>query len=211
MPSKLGTHIGALRDDGAVLDLAAADPALAGGHMPSFIAGGAAALQARPAALAEGAGGGGCHPLRADPPAGEERLLRRQELPRACEGIRRLRLRRQQQGGGAGGAGGVHQARHRRHPDRRDHPGASRSQQLGRLRGRAGGGDRHGGRGIPRRRRAASTSSATPSSTTSPRGPAAQAPAMDHRQGHRRLLPDGPGDPDRATSADPGAAHRSPM
>ena len=44
-PQRLGTHIGALRDDGAVLDLAAADPALAGGHMPSFIAGGAAALR----------------------------------------------------------------------------------------------------------------------------------------------------------------------
>ena len=51
-PSKLGTHIGALRDDGAVLDLAAADPALAGGHMPSFIAGGAAALQHAKAAVA---------------------------------------------------------------------------------------------------------------------------------------------------------------
>ena len=44
-PQRLGTHIGALREDGAVLDLAAADPALAGGHMPSFIAGGAAALR----------------------------------------------------------------------------------------------------------------------------------------------------------------------
>ena len=42
-PSKLGTHIGALRDDGAVLDLAAADPALAGGHMPSYSAGSTAA------------------------------------------------------------------------------------------------------------------------------------------------------------------------
>ena len=51
-PSKLGTHIGALREDGAVLDLAAADPALAGGHMPSFIAGGAAALQHARAAVA---------------------------------------------------------------------------------------------------------------------------------------------------------------
>src|SRR4051794_24017028 len=50
-PSKLGTHIGALREDGVVLDLAAADPALAGGHMPSFIAGGAAALQHAKAAV----------------------------------------------------------------------------------------------------------------------------------------------------------------
>src|SRR4051794_19365647 len=59
-PHRLGTHIGALREDGAVLDLAAADPALAGGHMPSFIAGGAAALQhakdaAARAPVAEGA------------------------------------------------------------------------------------------------------------------------------------------------------------
>ena len=112
-PSKLGTHIGALRDDGAVLDLAAADPALAGGHMPSFIAGGAAALQHAKAAVAKAPVAEGAVALRADPAAAEERLLRRQELPRACEGIRRLRLRRQQQGGGAGGAGGLQQARHR--------------------------------------------------------------------------------------------------
>jgi 2-keto-4-pentenoate hydratase/2-oxohepta-3-ene-1,7-dioic acid hydratase in catechol pathway len=59
-PQRLGTHIGALREDGAVLDLAAADPALAGGNMPAFIAGGAAALQhakaaATKAPVAEGA------------------------------------------------------------------------------------------------------------------------------------------------------------
>lgn len=51
-PQKLGTHIGALREDGAVLDLAAVDPALAGGNMPAFIAGGAPALQHARAALA---------------------------------------------------------------------------------------------------------------------------------------------------------------
>src|ERR687889_200789 len=52
-PQRLGTHIGALREDGAVLDLAAADPALAGGHLPSLIAGGAAALQHARDAAAE--------------------------------------------------------------------------------------------------------------------------------------------------------------
>jgi 2-keto-4-pentenoate hydratase/2-oxohepta-3-ene-1,7-dioic acid hydratase in catechol pathway len=52
-PEKLGTHIGALREDGAVLDLAAADPALAGGNMPAFIAGGAAALNHAKAAMAK--------------------------------------------------------------------------------------------------------------------------------------------------------------
>ncbi|WP_243634578.1 fumarylacetoacetate hydrolase family protein [Roseicella frigidaeris] len=51
-PHKLGTHLGALREDGAVLDLAAVDPALAGGNMPAFIAGGAPALQHARAALA---------------------------------------------------------------------------------------------------------------------------------------------------------------
>ena len=59
-PNTIGTHIGALREDGAVLDLAKVDPALAGGNMPAFISGGAAALEhARKAALtapvAEGA------------------------------------------------------------------------------------------------------------------------------------------------------------
>jgi 2-keto-4-pentenoate hydratase/2-oxohepta-3-ene-1,7-dioic acid hydratase in catechol pathway len=59
-PNTVGTHIGALREDGAVLDLAAVDAALAGGNMPAFISGGAAALDhARKAALtapvAEGA------------------------------------------------------------------------------------------------------------------------------------------------------------
>ncbi len=44
-PNTVGTHIGALRADGAVLDLAAVDPALAGGNMPAFISGGAAALE----------------------------------------------------------------------------------------------------------------------------------------------------------------------
>ena len=58
--NQVGTHIGALRVDGAVLDLAAVDPALAGGNMPAFISGGAAALNhARTAAVtapvAEGA------------------------------------------------------------------------------------------------------------------------------------------------------------
>ena len=51
-PQKLGTHLGALREDGAVLDLAAVDPALEGGNMPAFIAGGAPALQHARAALA---------------------------------------------------------------------------------------------------------------------------------------------------------------
>jgi 2-keto-4-pentenoate hydratase/2-oxohepta-3-ene-1,7-dioic acid hydratase in catechol pathway len=50
-PHRLGTHLGALREDGAVLDLAAADPALAGGNMPAFIAGGAAALHHAQAAM----------------------------------------------------------------------------------------------------------------------------------------------------------------
>jgi 2-keto-4-pentenoate hydratase/2-oxohepta-3-ene-1,7-dioic acid hydratase in catechol pathway len=59
-PNTIGTHIGALRADGAVLDLAAVDPALEGGNMPAFISGGAAALEhAKKAALtapvAEGA------------------------------------------------------------------------------------------------------------------------------------------------------------
>jgi 2-keto-4-pentenoate hydratase/2-oxohepta-3-ene-1,7-dioic acid hydratase in catechol pathway len=53
-------RIGALRADGAVLDLAAVDPALEGGHMAALIAGGAAVLaHARAAAdrapVAEGA------------------------------------------------------------------------------------------------------------------------------------------------------------
>jgi len=51
-PDSIGTRIGALREDGAVLDLAAADRALEGGHMPSLIAGGAAVLQHARAALA---------------------------------------------------------------------------------------------------------------------------------------------------------------
>ncbi|WP_149537085.1 fumarylacetoacetate hydrolase family protein [Siccirubricoccus phaeus] len=51
-PEKLGVHLGALRADGAVLDLAAADPALAGGNMPAFIAGGAAALEHAKGAMA---------------------------------------------------------------------------------------------------------------------------------------------------------------
>ncbi len=59
-PNTIGTHIGALREDGAVLDLAKVDAALAGGNMPAFISGGAAALEhAKKAALtapvAEGA------------------------------------------------------------------------------------------------------------------------------------------------------------
>jgi 2-keto-4-pentenoate hydratase/2-oxohepta-3-ene-1,7-dioic acid hydratase in catechol pathway len=59
-PNTIGTHIGALREDGAVLDLAKVDPALEGGNMPAFISGGAAALEhAKKAALtapvAEGA------------------------------------------------------------------------------------------------------------------------------------------------------------
>jgi 2-keto-4-pentenoate hydratase/2-oxohepta-3-ene-1,7-dioic acid hydratase in catechol pathway len=59
-PNSVGLNIGALRADGAVLDLAKVDPALAGGNMPAFISGGAAALEhARSAALkapvAEGA------------------------------------------------------------------------------------------------------------------------------------------------------------
>ncbi len=40
----LGMRIGALRGDGAVLDLAAADRALEGGYMPALIAGGDAML-----------------------------------------------------------------------------------------------------------------------------------------------------------------------
>jgi 2-keto-4-pentenoate hydratase/2-oxohepta-3-ene-1,7-dioic acid hydratase in catechol pathway len=40
----IGTHIGALTADGAVLDLAAVDPALAGGNMAALAAGGAAAI-----------------------------------------------------------------------------------------------------------------------------------------------------------------------
>lgn len=40
LPGEAGTRIGALRDDDAVLDLAAVGPALAGGHLPALIAGG---------------------------------------------------------------------------------------------------------------------------------------------------------------------------
>ncbi|MCO6418504.1 fumarylacetoacetate hydrolase family protein [Siccirubricoccus sp. KC 17139] len=50
---KLGVHLGALREDGAVLDLAAADPALQGGNMPAFIAGGTAALEHARSAMAK--------------------------------------------------------------------------------------------------------------------------------------------------------------
>jgi len=41
---RVGTHIGALAADGAVLDLAAVDPALVGGNMAALAAGGAAAI-----------------------------------------------------------------------------------------------------------------------------------------------------------------------
>ena len=41
---RVGTHIGALTADGVVLDLAAVDPALAGGNMAALAAGGAAAI-----------------------------------------------------------------------------------------------------------------------------------------------------------------------
>lgn len=51
---RLEVHVGALRPaDGAVLDLAAADPALAGGNMPALIAGGEAMLRHARAAAAK--------------------------------------------------------------------------------------------------------------------------------------------------------------
>lgn len=51
---RLEAHVGALRPaDGAVLDLAAADPALAGGNMPALIAGGEAMLRHARAAAAK--------------------------------------------------------------------------------------------------------------------------------------------------------------
>jgi 2-keto-4-pentenoate hydratase/2-oxohepta-3-ene-1,7-dioic acid hydratase in catechol pathway len=51
---RLEAHIGALREgeDDAVLDLVAADPALAGGNMPALIAGGEAMLRHARAAMA---------------------------------------------------------------------------------------------------------------------------------------------------------------
>lgn len=50
---QLRHRIGALAADGAVLDLAAADPALEGGFMPGLIAGGAATLSHALAAMAK--------------------------------------------------------------------------------------------------------------------------------------------------------------
>jgi 2-keto-4-pentenoate hydratase/2-oxohepta-3-ene-1,7-dioic acid hydratase in catechol pathway len=50
---RLQLRIGALAPDGAVLDLAAADPALEGGFMPALIAGGSAALHHAQAAAAK--------------------------------------------------------------------------------------------------------------------------------------------------------------
>lgn len=52
-PGHLAQHIGALNDAGQVLDLAAADPGLAGGSMVGLIAGGAAALDHARAAAAK--------------------------------------------------------------------------------------------------------------------------------------------------------------
>ncbi|MBX6741494.1 MAG: fumarylacetoacetate hydrolase family protein [Acetobacteraceae bacterium] len=49
----LATRIGALREDGAVLDLAGADPALEGGSMAALIAGGEAMLRHARAAAAK--------------------------------------------------------------------------------------------------------------------------------------------------------------
>ncbi len=52
-PGMVAHHIGALDAAGAVLDLAAADPALAGGNMPAFIGGVAAMLERAKAAAAK--------------------------------------------------------------------------------------------------------------------------------------------------------------
>jgi 2-keto-4-pentenoate hydratase/2-oxohepta-3-ene-1,7-dioic acid hydratase in catechol pathway len=51
-PNSVAHHIGALRADGAVLDLAAVDAALAGGNMPAFISGGAVMVDRARAAAA---------------------------------------------------------------------------------------------------------------------------------------------------------------
>ena len=53
LKDSVGHRIGALREDGAVLDLAAADRALEGGYMPALIAGGEALMRHARAALAQ--------------------------------------------------------------------------------------------------------------------------------------------------------------
>ena len=75
--------------------------------------------RAMPATLAPHRAGCGAAG-RADPPAAPQHLLRRQELPRARQGVRRQRLRQQRQG-------------RRRHPQRAD-----LFQQGARVRDRAG-------------------------------------------------------------------------
>ena len=63
----------------------------------------------------------------------------------------------------------------------------------------------HGGRGIKAADALRHVFGYTIVNDVTARDPAAQAPAMDDRQGHRRLLPDGPGDPDGGRGADPKA------
>ena len=94
---------------------------------------------------ADGARRGPAH--GADPASAPQHLLRRQELPRACEGVRRQRLRQQRQVG-------------RRHPAAPDH-----LHQGARVGGRAG------------RRHRSSRRRCPPRSTTRPNWPSSSARA----------------------------------
>ena len=203
---RLEQRLGALREDGTVVDLVAADPLLEGG-MLGLIAGGAASVGRR--ARRRGAGAGRSRARRCSRP-----------IPRPAKNVFCVGKNYHEhakefadsgfdaidEGGGARGAGGVQQAADQRDRAGRTDPRAPRPDQLGGLRGRAGGGDRprrarhpQGGRAVPRlrlhdrqRRHRAHA--------------AAQAPAVDPGQGHRRLLPDGPGHRDRRRGAGPRSA-----
>ncbi|CAA9272307.1 MAG: Fumarylacetoacetate hydrolase family protein, partial [uncultured Acetobacteraceae bacterium] len=156
---------------------------------------------ARPRRRQDRPGGGGRDAVRPRPAPAQERLLRRQELPRAREGVRRLRLRRFHQGGGAGSAGGVQQAGDQRHRPRRAHSRRPRSDRLGGLRGRAGGGDRPRRARHPQGGRAFARVRLHDRQRRDRAHPPAPPPAMDPGQGLGRLLPDGPGHPHRRRGA----------